>query len=83
MISRALTKIMFGHRFGMPFPRELARGHSMLCWRRLHERMIAGAWQHVYEAILRRLHEYEYFFRDRSCIDVERVPAPMRGVDSG
>lgn len=58
----ALTGILFVLKTGIPWeylPRELGCGSGMSCWRRLHEWMLAGVWQRVHEAILRRLREHD------------------------
>jgi len=75
----ALTGILFVLKTGIPWeylPRELGCGSGMTCWRRLHEWMRAGVWQHVHEAILRRLREHDQIMWDRACVDAASVPAP-------
>jgi transposase len=68
----ALTGILFVLKTGIPWeylPRELGCGSGMTCWRRLHEWMLAGVWQRIHEAILRRLREHDQIMWDRACVD--------------
>ena len=78
----AMTGILFVLKIGIPWeylPRELGCGSGMTSWRRLHEWMRAGVWQHVHEAILRRLREHDQIIWDRACVDAASVPAPAGG----
>jgi len=77
-----MTGILFVLKIGIPWeylPRELGCGSGMTSWRRLHEWMRAGVWQHVHEAILRRLREHDQIIWDRACVDAASVPAPAGG----
>jgi transposase len=82
----ALTGILFVLKTGIPWeylPRELGCGSGMTCLRRLHEWMLAGVWQRVHEAILRRLREHDQIMWDRACVDAASVPAPAGGEHTG
>jgi len=82
----ALTGILFVLKTGIPWeylPRELGCGSGMTCWRRLHEWMLAGVWQRIHEAILRRLREHDQIMWDRACVDAASVPAPAGGEHTG
>jgi transposase len=82
----ALTGILFVLKTGIPWeylPRELGCGSGMSCWRRLHEWMLAGVWQRIHEAILRRLREYDQIEWDRASIDAASVPSPFGGEHTG
>jgi len=82
----ALTGILFVLKTGIPWeylPRELGCGSGMTCWRRLHEWMLAGVWQRIHEAILRRLREHDQIMWDRACVDAASVPAPTGGEHTG
>lgn len=82
----ALTGILFVLKTGIPWeylPRELGCGSGMTCWCRLHEWMLAGVWQRIHEAILRRLREHDQIMWDRACVDAASVPAPARGEHTG
>jgi len=54
-------------------PRELGYGSGMTC-RRFYEWMQAGVWQHIHEAILRRLREHDQIMWDRFCVDAASIP---------
>lgn len=45
--------------------------------------MEAGVWQHVHEAVLRRLREHDQILWDRASIDAASVPAPFGGEHTG
>jgi transposase len=78
----ARTGILFVLKTGIPWeylPRELGCGSGMRCWRRLHEWMLAGVWQRIHEAILRRLREYGQIAWDRASLDAASVPSSFRG----
>jgi len=80
----ALTGILIVLKTGIPWeylPREL--GSGMTCWRRLHKWMLAGVWQRIHEAILRRLREHDQIMWDRACVDAASVPAPAGGEHTG
>jgi len=82
----ALTGILFVLKIGISWeylPRELCCGSSMTCWRRLHEWMLAGVWQRIHEATLRRLREHDQIMWDRACVDAASVPAPAGGDHIG
>ena len=82
----ALTRILFVLKTGKPWeylPRELGCSSCMTCWRRLHEWMLAGVWQRIHEAILRRLREHDQIMWDRACVDAASVPAPAGGEHTG
>jgi transposase len=82
----ALTGILFVLKTGIPWeylPRELGCGSGMTCWRRLHEWMLAGVWQRIHEAVLRRLREHDQIMWDRACVDAASVPAPAGGEHTG
>lgn len=58
----ALTGILFVLKARIPpqyLPRELSGGCDcgMKCWRRIHERRLAGIWLRIHEAVLPRLRE--------------------------
>jgi transposase len=75
----ALTGIAFVLKTGISWgylPRELGCGSGMTCWRRLHEWMLAGVWQLIHKAILRRLREHDQIMWDRVSVDAASVPAP-------
>jgi transposase len=82
----ALTGILFVLKTGIPWeylPRELGCGSGMSCWRRLHEWMLAGVWQRIHEAILRRRREYDQIEWERASIDAASVPSPLGGEHTG
>lgn len=82
----ALTGILFVLKTGIPWeylPRELGCGSGMTWWRRLHGWMLAGVWQRIHEAILRRLREHDQIMWERACVDAASVPAPAGGEDTG
>jgi transposase len=82
----ALTGILFVLKTGIPWeylPRELGCGSGMSCWRRLDEWMLAGVWQRIHEAILRRLREYDQIEWGRASIDAASVPSPFGGEHTG
>jgi len=75
-----LTGILFVLKTGIPWeylPRELGCGSGMTCWRRLHEWMQAGVWQHVHEAVLRRLREHDQIMWDELALTLPAYP-PLR-----
>jgi transposase len=45
--------------------------------------MLAGVWQRIHEAILRRLREHDQIMWDRACVDAASVPAPAGGEHTG
>jgi len=45
--------------------------------------MLAGVWQRIHEATLRRLREHDQIMWDRACVDAASVPAPAGGEDTG
>jgi len=51
--------------------------------RRLDEWMLAGVWQPIHEAILRRLREHDQIMCDRACVDAASVPAPAGSEHTG
>ena len=82
----ALAGILFVPKTGIPrgyLPRELGCSSGMTCWRGLHEWMKARVWQHVHEAVLRRLREHDQIMRDRACVDAASVPALAGGEHTG
>lgn len=49
----------------------------------MNEWMLAGVWQRIHKAILRRLREHDQITWGRACVDAASVPAPVRGEDTG
>jgi transposase len=58
----ALTGMLYVLHTGIPWeclPREMGRGSSMTCWRRLRDWQHAGVWQHLHEAAVHKLRQYD------------------------
>ena len=82
----AETGILFVLKTEIPWeylPRELGCGSGMTCWRRLHQWMLAGVWQHIHEAFLRRLQEHDQIMWDRACVDAASVYTAVGPTPSG
>lgn len=74
----ALTGILFVLQSGIPWemlPQEMGCGSGMTCWRRLRDWQEAGVWDHLHQAILRRLQAADKLDWSRASLDSASVPA--------
>ena len=74
----ALTGILFVLQSGIPWemlPQELGCGSGMTCWRRLRDWQEAGVWEHLHQALLRRLQAADKRDWSRAALDSASVAA--------
>ena len=68
----ALNGIQYVLQTGIPWedvPQELGFGSGMTCWRRLRDWQVAGVWEQLHLAMLRRLRAHDQIDWERASLD--------------
>ena len=75
----AFNGILFVLMTGIPWedlPQELGYGSGMTCWRRLRQWHAEGVWDHLHQAMLHRLRQYDQIDWSRQASMARASPAP-------